>query len=155
MGKKKGVKHKISPDPLYRDMTVSKFINQVMRRGKKNVARKIVYAAFEIIKEKTKQEPLEIFEQALNNTSPEMEVRSRRVGGATYQVPYPVVGARRTSLAMRWLIEAAKKKKGKPMHENLAQGLIDASEKRGDAVKKKENIHKMAEANRAFAYFAR
>jgi small subunit ribosomal protein S7 len=125
-----------------------------MRRGKKSLARKIVYQAFEIIKEKTKEDPLEIFEQAIKNASPLLEVRSRRVGGATYQVPREVRPERKLSLAMRWLIEAAKSKKGKPMEEKLAQELILASKNEGGAVKKKENIHKIAEANRAFAHFA-
>jgi small subunit ribosomal protein S7 len=154
MRTKKSVKRYIPPDPLYNSTLLAKFINHLMRRGKKSLARKIVYQAFEIIKEKTKEDPLEIFEQAIKNASPLLEVRSRRVGGATYQVPREVRPERKLSLAMRWLIEAAKSKKGKPMEEKLAQELILASKNEGGAVKKKENIHKIAEANRAFAHFA-
>jgi len=154
MKRKKAVKQVILPDPAYGSEKVAKFINQVMRRGKKSLARKIVYGAFEIAKEKTKKEPLEIFEKALENASPSMEVRPRRVGGATYQVPIEVRGDRRITLAMRWIIQAAKSKKGKPMKEKLAQELIEASNKTGAAVKKREHVHKLAEANRAFAHLA-
>jgi len=154
MPRKKYKKRKISPDPLYQSELVSKFINQVMRRGKKNVARKIVYGAFEMVKEKTKKEPLEIFEKALENVGPSLEVRPRRVGGATYQVPMEVKEERRITLAMRWIILAAKMKKGKPMKEKLAEELIAASKNEGWAVRKKEETHRMAEANKAFAHFA-
>ncbi len=152
---KKSAKHQINPDPLYNDIIVSRFINQVMRKGKKTVARKIVYEAFDIIKEKTKKEPLEIFKQALDNASPQMEVRPKRVGGATYQVPYRVELERSLTLAMRWIIKAANAGKGKPMKKKLAEELNNASQDTGTAVKKKENIHKMAQANRAFGHFAR
>jgi len=152
---KKYKAQEIIPDPIYNDILVSKFINQIMRRGKKFLARKIVYEAFELIKKQTQKEPLEVFQKALENSSPSVEVRPQRVGGATYQVPRPVTGKRQTGLAMRWIIEAAKKKKGKPMKEKLAQELILASKNEGDAVKKKINTHKMAAANRAFAYLAR
>jgi len=151
---KKTVKRPINPDPLYNSVLIEKFINHVMRKGKKSKARKIVYRAFEIIKEKTKKDPLEIFDLALRNVGPIMEVRSRRIGGANYQVPVEVRPERRTSLAMRWIIEAARSKKGKPMYEKLAQELLEASQNTGVAVKKKENIHRMAEANKAFAHFA-
>jgi small subunit ribosomal protein S7 len=154
MRRKKKEKRKILPDPVYNSINVSKFINQVMRKGKKTIAKKIVYGAFEILKEKTKKEPLEIFEKAINNTSPLLEVRPRRIGGATYQVPVEVKGERRITLAMRWIIEAAKSKKGRPMKEKLAEELISAANNTGAAVKKKEDTHKMAEANRAFAHFA-
>ena len=154
MPRKKYKKRKISPDPLYQSELVSKFINQVMRRGKKNVARKIVYGAFEMVKEKTKKEPLEIFEKALENVGPSLEVRPRRVGGATYQVPMEVKEERRITLAMRWIIMAAKMRKGKPMKEKLAEELIAASKNEGWAVRKKEETHRMAEANKAFAHFA-
>lgn len=154
MGRKKKIKKNIQPDPIYNDLIVAKFINQVMRRGKKTIARKIVYGAFNIIKEKTKKEPLEIFEQALRNASPLLEVKSKRIGGATYQVPREVKRERRLTLAMRWLIKATKARKGKPMREKLAEELIEASENRGAAIKKKEDTHRMAEANRAFAHFA-
>jgi small subunit ribosomal protein S7 len=152
--KKKIVKRKILPDPLYNNVKVAKFINHVMREGKKTIARKIVYGAFDIIKEKTKKEPLEVFEQALKNAAPLLEVRPRRIGGATYQIPIEVKGDRRITLAMRWIIEAARSKKGKSMKEKLAEELIAASQNTGAAVKKKEDTHKMAEANRAFAHFA-
>ena len=147
-------KHPVVPEPVYNDVTVAKFINQVMRRGKKTIARKIVYQAFDIIKEKTKKEPLEVFESALENASPLLAVKSKRVGGATYQVPMEVKGGRRLTLAMRWIIQGAKSKKGKPMREKLAQELIDAANNTGWAVKKKTDTHRMAEANRAFAHFA-
>jgi small subunit ribosomal protein S7 len=152
-GKKKA-KKTIPPDPVYNNVTVSKFINQVMRKGKKTVAKKIVYGAFDIIKEKTKKEPLEIFEKAISNASPLLEVRPKRIGGATYQVPVEVRGERRLTLAMRWITEAAKSKKGKPMEEKLAEELINAANNTGVAIKRKEDTHKMAEANRAFAHFA-
>jgi small subunit ribosomal protein S7 len=152
--RKKKEKKIISPDPLYDNVVVAKFINQVMRRGKKTIARKIVYQAFEIIKEKIKKEPLEVFNQAIENASPLLEVKPKRVGGATYQVPREVRGERRTTLAMRWIIGAAKSKKGKPMREKLAEELISAAKNEGAAVKKKEDTHRMAEANRAFAHFS-
>jgi small subunit ribosomal protein S7 len=125
-----------------------------MERGKKNAARKIVYGAFDLIKEKTKTEPLEVFEAAIQNVAPNMEIRSRRVGGANYQVPHEVRPERKLSLAFRWLIEAAKSKKGKPMSEKLSEEILAAKNNEGDAVRKRENVHKMAEANRAFAHFA-
>jgi len=151
---KKIKKHQITPDPLYNDIVVAKFINQIMRRGKKTIARKIVYDAFNIIKEKTKKEPLEIFETALKNASPLLEVKSKRVGGATYQVPVEVKGDRKMCLAMRWLIMGAKGRKGKPMREKLAQELMDAANNTGWAIKKRIDTLRMAEANRAFAHFA-
>lgn len=144
----------ISPDFTYDSVVVSKFINQVMRKGKKTVAEKIVYQSFEEIKKETKKEPLEVFEEALTNASPLLEVKSKRIGGATYQVPIPVEKDRKLTLAMRWIIDAARSKKGKPMAEKLAEELIAAAENTGKAIKKKENIHRMAEANRAFAHFS-
>ena len=152
--KKKIKKHPIIPDPVYSNITVARFINQIMRKGKKTIARKIVYKAFDIIKEKTKKEPLEVFELALRNASPLLEVKSKRVGGATYQVPVEVKGDRRLALAMRWIILGAKSKKGKPMREKLAAELMDAANNTGGAIKKKTDTHRMAEANRAFAHFA-
>lgn len=152
---KKFKQKEILPDYIYNDVTVSKFINQVMRKGKKTIARKIVYKTFEIIKKETKKEPLEIFEKALENAAPLVEVKSRRIGGATYQVPKEVKGKRKLSLAMRWIINAAKNKKGKPMEKKLAQEIIQAFKNEGEAIKKKTNLHRMAEANRAFAHFAR
>ncbi len=151
---KKRVKREILPDSIYNNVAVSKFINQIMRRGKKTIAQKIVYRAFDIIKEKTKKEPLEVFEKALENASPLLEVKPKRIGGATYQVPREVRGERKFTLATRWLIKAAKSRKGKPMRIKLAEELIEASENRGVAVKKKEDTHRMADANRAFAHFS-
>ncbi len=145
----------IQPDPIYESILVAKFINQIMEGGKKTVAQKIVYGAFDILKEKTKKEPLEIFEKAISVISPKMEVRPQRVGGATYQVPREVKDKRAYALAFRWLIEVAKKKKGSPMKNRLAEEMLQAVNGEGEAVKKKTNIHKMAEANRAFAYLAR
>ncbi|MFH1462191.1 MAG: 30S ribosomal protein S7 [bacterium] len=150
----KKAKRIILPDPVYNSFPVQKFINQLMERGKKTVSRKIVYQAFEIIKEKMKKEPLEVFEKALENASPLLEVKSKRVGGATYQVPREVRGDRKLTLAMRWIIKAAKSKKGRPMREKLAEELIAAASNQGSAVKKKEDTHRMAEANRAFAHFS-
>jgi len=147
--------HKIFPDPLYNRADISKLINHVMRRGKKTIARGIVYNAFEIIKQKFKKDPIEIFEKAMENISPHTEVRSKRVGGATYQVPFPVKAERAATLAMRWIIEASKAQKAKPMGEKLAEELMNASNNAGMAIKKKENTHRMAQANRAFAHLAR
>jgi small subunit ribosomal protein S7 len=152
-----GLKYKkkvILPDAVYNDIIVAKFINQVMTNGKKTVAQKIVYDSFDIIKEQTKKDPLEVFKLAIQNVSPALEVKPKRVGGATYQVPMEVRGNRKLSLAMKWIIASSKNKKGKAMKFKLAEELIDASENKGNSVKKKENIHKMAEANRAFAHFA-
>jgi len=154
MSRRQYKKHLIAPDPVYNNQVVAKFINQVMRRGKKIAARKVVYGAFDIIKEKTKKDPIEIFEQALKNASPLLEVKSKRVGGATYQVPVEVKGERKLALAFRWIIGSAKTKKGKPMAQKLAQELQDAANNTGSAVKKKIDTHRMAEANRAFAHFA-
>lgn len=142
-------------DLVYGSAKVEKFINYIMERGKKNAARKIVYGAFDIIKEKRKEvEPLEVFDLALKNTGPLMEIRSRRVGGANYQVPREVRPERRFSLSLRWIIDAAKAKKGRPMEEKLAEEILSASANEGEAVKKKEMTHRMAEANKAFAHFA-
>jgi len=152
---KKFKERKIEPDLLYHDELVQEFINSVMQKGKKELARKIVYGAFEIIKKQTKQDPLEVFHLAFKNVMPQMEVRPQRVGGATYQVPREVKPKRATSLAIKWIIQAARSKKGKPMAEKLAQEIILASKEEGEAVKKKINVHKMAQANRAFAYLAK
>lgn len=143
------------PDLEFDSAKVAKFINYIMESGKKNAARKIVYGAFDVIKEEMKIEnALEIFENALRNSGPTMEVRSRRVGGANYQVPREVRPERRNFFAMKWIIEAARNKKGKPMHLKLAEELMLANKNEGEAVKKRENTHKMAEANKAFAHFA-
>lgn len=145
----------VQPEVKYDSVRLSQFINYVMKDGKKNTARKVVYGAFENIKKKTKSDdPLEIFETAVRNVSPSMEVRSRRVGGANYQVPREVRPERKQALAMRWILTAAGSKKGSPMSERLADELIAASNNEGEAIKKKENTLKMAEANKAFAHFA-
>jgi small subunit ribosomal protein S7 len=145
----------IQPDSLYGNAEVSKFINQIMKNGKKTTAKRIVYKTFENIKKETKKEPLEVFEKALENAAPLLEVKSKRVGGATYQVPKEVKGNRRLSLGIRWIINAAKAKKGKSMEERLTHELIQAFHNEGEAVRKKINTHKMAEANRAFAHLNR
>lgn len=142
------------PDIAYNSPRVEKFINCIMWDGKKETARHIVYGAFDMIKEKTKSEPLEIFELALKNAGPLTEVRSRRVGGANYQVPREVRPERRLALAIRWIIEASRSKKGAPMMKRLADEIIAASNNEGSAVTKRDNTHKMAEANKAFAHFA-
>ena len=145
----------LAPDPIYNSQKVTKLINYIMEDGKKEAARKIVFGALNVIKVQQKTEnPLEFFDNALKNITPLMEVRSRRVGGANYQVPVEVRPDRRTALAYRWIIEAARNKKGKPMHLKLAEELMLAAKNEGDAVKKRENVHKMAEANKAFAHFA-
>jgi len=148
-------KHIVLPDRVYNDTEVAKFVNKVMSDGKKSTAQKIVYSAFDIIKEQTKKEPLEVFKAAIENASPIVEVKPKRIGGATYQVPMEVRGERRLALAFRWLIEGARNKKGKPMAEKLAAELIDCTNNQGNAIKKKNDMHRMAEANKAFAHFAR
>ncbi len=140
------------PDIEYKSEAIARFINTVMQDGKKDTARKVVYAALEIIKKDA--DPLETFETAIRNVSPLMEVRSRRVGGANYQVPREVPQQRRVSLAYRWLINAARAKKGKPMAEKLANEILLAAKNEGEAIKKKEDMHRMADANKAFAHFA-
>jgi len=151
---KKIKKQEISPDPVYDNLMVAKFVNCVMKRGKKTIARKIVYGAFDILKEKTKKEPLEVFDSAIRNASPLLEVKPKRVGGATYQVPREVRGDRKLTLAIRWILQAARAKKGQPIKEKLAEELINAANNTGFAIRKKEDMHRMAEANRAFAHFA-
>ena len=146
-------KHKLSPDGTYNDITVSKFINKVMKGGRKTIAQKIVYSAFEIIKEKTKKEPLEIFKLAIENASPLLEVKPKRIGGATYQVPMEVREERKLALATKWILDGARSKKGKPMAEKLSEELILASKNEGSAMKKKADVHRMAEANKAFAHY--
>lgn len=155
MRRKLKAKKPLSPDPIYESVRVSKLVNYVMERGKKNTARKIVYDALSVIKEKSKVEnPIEIFDAAIKNAGPTVEVRSRRVGGANYQIPREVRPERRLALSMKWIIEAARSKKGVPMHMKLADELISASKNEGEAIKKRDNTHKMAEANKAFAHFA-
>ena len=155
MRRKLNIKRELKPDVNYDSLKLSKFTNYIMESGKKNVARSIVADCMNAIKEKAKVEnPLEVFDTALKNTGPLMEVRSRRVGGANYQVPREVRAERRNFLSMMWIIDAARGKKGKPMHMKLAEEIIAASKNEGEAVKKRENTHKMAEANKAFAHFA-
>ena len=146
-------KRKWLPDPKYRSPLVTRFMNVVMIDGKKSVAEKIVYGAFDSIDQKTKTDPIEIFKKALEEVGPVVEVKSRRVGGATYQVPIEVRPSRRQALAMRWLVDAARKRSEKSMPQRLAGELSDASEGKGSAVKKREDVHKMAEANKAFSHF--
>ena len=146
-------KRKVNPDPQFGDMVLAKFMNCLMQDGKKSSAESIVYGAFEAIKSKTGQEPLTLFHEALENIKPAVEVRSRRVGGATYQIPVEVRQDRREALAMRWLVESARSRQEKSMKVKLANELLDASNDKGNAIKKKEDTHKMAEANKAFSHF--
>ncbi|HEY7298295.1 MAG TPA: 30S ribosomal protein S7 [Xanthobacteraceae bacterium] len=146
-------KREINPDPKFGNVVVSKFMNSIMHAGKKSVAESIVYGAFDIIESKTRQNPITVFEQALDNVMPTIEVRSRRVGGATYQVPVEVRPSRRQALGIRWIISASRGRNEKTMTERLSAELLDASNSRGNAVKKREDTHKMAEANRAFAHY--
>ncbi|OGY89912.1 MAG: 30S ribosomal protein S7 [Candidatus Komeilibacteria bacterium RIFCSPLOWO2_01_FULL_45_10] len=154
MRSKPSVKRKIAPDPKFNSVRIAKLINYIMRGGKKTVAQKVVYDALDVISAKTKGDPLVVFEEALKNVSPQLEVKSRRIGGANYQIPMVVSSDRRLVLAYRWLINAAQTKKGKPMAQKLAEELIAAAKGEGEAVKKREDVHRMAEANRAFAHFA-
>ncbi|MCP6726506.1 MAG: 30S ribosomal protein S7 [Patescibacteria group bacterium] len=144
----------VNPDLIYNSVAVSKFINHMMKGGKKSASAKIMYKALEIVKEKSKKNPVEVFETALVNITPQVEVKSRRVGGATYQVPMEVKGNRKNSLGMRWLLTAARAHKGKPMADSLSDEILLAFKNEGAAIKKKEDTHRMAEANRAFAHFA-
>ena len=146
-------KREINPDPKFGDLVVTKFMNAVMHHGKKSVAETIVYGALDQVQAKTKQEPVTVFHQALDNVAPHVEVRSRRVGGATYQVPVDVRPERRQALAIRWLISAARNRNETTMVDRLSGELMDAANNRGTAVKKREDTHKMAEANRAFAHY--
>jgi len=146
-------RREVLPDPKFGNVVVTKFMNSIMYAGKKSVAEQIVYGAFDIIEGKTKQNPVGIFQQALDNVMPTIEVRSRRVGGATYQVPVEVRSDRRQALGIRWLIASARGRNEKTMTERLSAELLDASNSRGNAVKKREDTHKMAEANRAFSHY--
>jgi small subunit ribosomal protein S7 len=146
---------KIFPDPRYQSLTLARFINYVMKKGKKQLARKIVYQAMDIIKKKTKKDPLEIFEEAIENSSPLLEVKTKRIGGANYQIPQEVSKRRRLILAMRWIIAGANSKSGVSMSRRLANEIIAASKEEGFAVGKKDESHKMAEANKAFAHYAK
>ena len=146
-------KREINPDPKFGNLVVSKFMNSIMYQGKKSVAEQIVYGAFDIIEGKTKSNPVGVFQQALDNVMPSIEVRSRRVGGATYQVPVEVRTERRQALAIRWLIDAARKRGEHTMEDRLSNELLDAVNNRGSAVKKREDTHRMAEANKAFSHY--
>ena len=151
--RRKAVKRPIMPDPKYKDLIISKFTSCIMFDGKKSTAEKIVYGALDFIKEKTKSDPLTLFHEALNNVKPWLEVRSRRVGGATYQVPMEVRPKRAQTLAMKWIVDSALKRNEKTMRERVANEIFDAFNNKGNAVKKREETHKMAEANRAFSHF--
>jgi small subunit ribosomal protein S7 len=153
MRKKRAGSRQRTPDPKYNDVLVAQFINNIMKGGKKNVAQRIIYGSFELIEQRTKNPPLDVFKKAVHNTRPMLEVKARRVGGATYQVPTEVRGERSTALAMRWLINYAKDRKDRSMAHKLAAEFMAASSGEGNAVKKKEDTHKMAEANKAFAHF--
>lgn len=153
MRRRKAEKRDVQPDPIFEDKLITRFVNNLMRDGKKNVARKIVYQAFELIEERTGETGIEIFRAALQNSTPVVEVKSRRVGGATYQVPVEVRQERGTALGMRWLIKAARSRNDKSMSLRLSRELIDASKNEGGAVRKKDETHRMAEANKAFAHF--
>jgi len=152
--KKRVFKKKWKADPKYNNVLAGRFIGQVMEHGKRSVAEKLLYDSFDVIHEMTKKGGLNVFEQAVKNISPLLELKSRRVGGANYQVPIPVSGERRQTLAMRWILNATRNRKGKKMAVKLAEELIDASNKIGSAMKKREDTHRMAEANKAFAHFA-
>ncbi|GAP10330.1 SSU ribosomal protein S7P [Bellilinea caldifistulae] len=153
MRRTKPEKREVPPDVRYNSVDLQKFIHHILRRGKKSLAVSIVYDAMDMVKEKTGRNPLEVFELALKNVGPIMEVRPRRVGGATYQVPMEVPGERRLALAMRWIADAARARSGKSFAEKIAAELIDAANNQGNAVRKREETHKMAEANRAFSHY--
>ena len=146
-------KREILPDPKFGDITLAKFMNHVMVSGKKSVAERIVYGALDLVEQRLKKSPVEVFQEALDNVAPMVEVKSRRVGGATYQVPVEVRPSRRTALAMRWLVDPARERGEKSMPQRLAGELIDAVQGKGGAVKKREDVHRMAEANKAFSHF--
>lgn len=155
MGRRKKVyTREFEPDFKYNNVQVGRFVNYIMKDGKKTIASKIVYKAFDIIQEKTKQNPVEVFEAAINKVAPILEIKSKRVGGATYQVPMEVRGGRRMLLAFRWMLTAAKARKGRPMAEKLAAEIMDINNGTGAAIKKRDDVMKMAESNRAFAHFA-
>ena len=153
MRKRRAIKRDVLPDPIYSSKTVTKLVNRIMRDGKKGTAERILYEAFDIIKEKTGKDPMEVYNAALENVKPALEVKSRRIGGSNYQVPNEVNDERAQTLALRWIVNYAKTRNGKGMAINLANELIDASNGVGGAVKKREDTHKMAEANKAFAHY--
>lgn len=148
-------KRHLDPDPKFNSIVLAKFINKIMERGKKATAQRVVYGCFDLIKEKTKKDPLEVFDTAIKNIAPDVEVKSKRIGGGNYQIPTSVTGERKNALAYRWIIKAARERKGSAMSNKLAEELIAAYNKEGAAMKKKLDTYKMAEANRAFAHFAR
>lgn len=153
MRKRRAIKRDVLPDPVYSSKVVTKLVNQIMQDGKKGTAQKILYEAFDIIKEKTGSDPMDIYNKALENVKPALEVKSRRVGGSNYQVPVEVSDEKSQTLALRWIVNYAKLRNGKGMAINLANELMDAAEGTGGAVKKREDTHKMAEANKAFAHY--
>ena len=155
MRRRRPEKRAINPDPKFNDLQVSKFMNYLLVGGKKGIAEKILYDAFDIVKEKSSKDPVDVFKKALNNAAPHVEVKSKRIGGATYQVPIEVPNRRQFYLAAHWIIESAKKRSGSPMSNRLGGELISASNNEGNAIKKKEDTHRMAEANKAFAHFGR
>lgn len=154
MRRNKASKRELAPDPKFKNIMVQRFINQVMERGKSGAARKIVYGSFDIIKERTKKDPLQVFDAAIANVSPNLELKARRVGGANYQIPIEVRGDRKITLAFRWIKSAARDRKGMSMALALANEIMEAAEKQGTAIKKREDTHRMAEANKAFAHFS-
>ncbi len=153
MRRKRAEHRSVTPDPRYHSETVARFVNSVMERGKKSLATRVVYGAFVLIEERLNRPAIEVFEEALKNATPLVEVKPRRVGGATYQIPVEIGGTRRTALAMRWLIDSATKRSGRNMAARLAGELMDAARNEGSAIKKREDTHRMAEANQAFAHF--
>lgn len=152
--KKRVYKKSWKPDPKFNSILVGRFVSQLMKEGKRSIAQRIIEESFEIIHQETKRGGLNVFEQAIKNVSPLMELKGKRIGGANYQVPVPVLGDRRATLAMRWIKNAAEARKGKKMAKRLAEELVDASQKNGAAIKKRDDTHRMAEANKAFAHFA-
>ncbi|MCR4278732.1 MAG: 30S ribosomal protein S7 [bacterium] len=152
---KQAPRRPVAPDPKYNSQVLGKFMNYVMERGKKSTAQRIVYTAFDAVEKKAEKPAMEVFEKAIENVSPSIEVRSRRVGGANYQIPMQVRADRRQQLAFRWILTAARSRKGRPMADKLADEILAAADNQGDAIKKRQDVQRMAEANRAFAHFAR
>ena len=155
MRRRRPERRTINPDPKFNDLQISKFMNYLLTDGKKGIAEKILYDAFDIVQDKSKKDPIDIFKKALNNAAPHVEVKSKRIGGATYQVPIEVPSRRQFYLASQWIIESAKKRSGSSMSNRLAGEILSASNNEGSAIKKKEDTHRMAEANKAFAHFGR
>ena len=153
MRRRKAEQRTVPPDPQFDNVELARFINRIMLKGKKTVAQRIVYSAMEIVEQQAHRPPLEIFQEALRNATPLLQVKARRVGGATYQIPIEVPARRGSALAMRWIINSARGRKGRPMHQKLAQEFLDASRGDGAAVKRREDLHRMAEANRAFVHY--